>query len=347
MKSPWSVLNFTLVNALCLIGLGTHAQAQFTPTGPFTGNSYEGFETQNSTGFPACVIGRVFSDQADLCSSAGSGTNITSGWGFGCSINAQSGSRFFGCASGYAIYTFDSGATRFGGYFGNNTPSGVDGMALFYDGGGNLLYSDIITAPNNCTWTWNGWDFGSALVKTIEIRSNYGGGAFMMLDGMEADLIPGNVGTVFCTCMNTAGAAPCGNSGAAGRGCSNSAQVAGAELFASGLPSVAASSLVLSGRDLPPGSDTIFFQGDNDLNGGSAVFGDGLRCVGGNLRRLQIVVASPSGEVNSTVGIPTVHGNSISQGQTKYYQLWYRDTFGSPCGAQFNSSNALAITWLP
>jgi hypothetical protein len=35
----------------------------------------------------------------------------------------------------------------------------------------------------------------------------------------------------------------------------------------------------------------------------------------------------------------------VSTGDTKRYQVWYRDPNGSPCGAQFNLSNGFEIVW--
>lgn len=37
----------------------------------------------------------------------------------------------------------------------------------------------------------------------------------------------------------------------------------------------------------------------------------------------------------------------VTFGQTLFYQWWYRDLVGSPCGGGFNTSNGVEITWLP
>ena len=70
--------------------------------------------------------------------------------------------------------------------------------------------------------------------------------------------------------------------------------------------------------------------------------GDGLRCVGGAARRLQIVSTDFSGAAQTTVDV-AAHG-SVLAGELKRYQLWYSDP-GTPCGSLYNLSNAVEITW--
>ena len=38
-------------------------------------------------------------------------------------------------------------------------------------------------------------------------------------------------------------------------------------------------------------------------------------------------------------------GHVIAPGETLYYQWWIRDSGGSPCGAESNTSNGYAVTW--
>jgi len=35
----------------------------------------------------------------------------------------------------------------------------------------------------------------------------------------------------------------------------------------------------------------------------------------------------------------------VAPGDVKRYQLWYRDPVTSVCGAQFNLSNGVEVTW--
>lgn len=137
---------------------------------------------------------------------------------------------------------------------------------------------------------------------------------------------------------------PCNNSGNPGHGCANSSSGAGASLSAAGLASVGADTIVLSVSDSTPNQPGLFFQGDNAVGAGAGVpFGDGLRCAGGNVVRLEVRTADAGGAATSTIGIAAKGG--VSAGQTKRYQWWYRDPVFSPCLNGFNLSNGLEIAW--
>ncbi|MEO6709920.1 MAG: hypothetical protein ABI054_09775, partial [Planctomycetota bacterium] len=136
--------------------LSAAASAQIVTTGPFTGQQSDGFETQTAGVFSTCILGRVFNNTADLCDPMGNSAHITGGWGFFCSIGPHGGTRLFGSAGGPAEYTFDSPATKFGGFFGTNSGT-ADATVEFYDISNNLISTATATIPANCSWTWNGW----------------------------------------------------------------------------------------------------------------------------------------------------------------------------------------------
>jgi hypothetical protein len=172
---------------LCATPVG--AQALQT-TGPFTGTTSEGFETDPGTTFQPCVVGRVFNNKGDLCTPLGSGAHLTGGWSFACSISARSGSWLYGsggASNGPCEYTFDQPVYKFGGYFGvNNGTAG--GTAVFYDTSGGLMGSFPINAPADCSWNWNGWEVtGTTGIQRVEIISNYSVGNYMQMDDMEID----------------------------------------------------------------------------------------------------------------------------------------------------------------
>jgi beta-glucanase (GH16 family) len=147
-------------------------------------------------------------------------------------------------------------------------------------------------------------------------------------------------GTVYCT--PDWGSCPCGNGGDGGSGCANSSSAGGA-LNASGSASVAADDLVLNFTGGLPGQPCLFFQGDNQLNGGDGVtFGDGLRCAGGNVVRLQVRIPDASGEASTTASIAAKGG--VSVGDVRQYQGWYRDN-GLSCGFTFNTTNGYSVVW--
>ena len=188
-------------------------------------------------------------------------------------------------------------------------------LQTILDGGGNWLglRVDPTSSPNFPNI------LGSGTVLTIHTGTP--SGAYCFGDGSGAPC-------------------PCGNAGAAGRGCANSASAQGAVLSASGAPSVSGNTLVLSGASLAPGQPGLYFQGDNAVAGGAGVpFGDGLRCAGGGVVRIEVVAADATGASATSIDIAAKTG--VTAGQTKRYQLWYRDPNGSPCGTGFNLSNGL------
>lgn len=153
------------------------------------------------------------------------------------------------------------------------------------------------------------------------------------------------VGTAFCFGDGSGTACPCGNFGGAGEGCANST-MAGALLASSGSASVASANLALTGSNLAPGQPGLYFQANQQVNGGLGnTFGDGLRCAGGGVRRLQVRQANGAGVSSTTANLVTQGG--VLAGSTHTYQLWYRDPAFSPCGAGFNLTNGLSVTWQP
>jgi hypothetical protein len=107
---------------------------------------------------------------------------------------------------------------------------------------------------------------------------------------------------------------------------------------------VSADSIVFSGSDLPSGPG-LYFQGNNAINGGNGnVFGDGLRCAGGSVKRLQVRF-SAGGTSQTSVSISNAAGN-VTAGSLRRYQLWYRDpSVSAPCQSGFNLTNGIEITW--
>jgi len=149
--------------------------------------------------------------------------------------------------------------------------------------------------------------------------------------------------TSFCFGDGTGTPCPCGNNGGPGEGCANSTG-SGAVLTIMGSSSVSADDLVLSSTGLPNGPG-LFFQGQNAINSGNGnPFGDGLRCAGLDVTRLQVRFSS-GGAAQTSISIVTK--GSISVGQTRRYQHWYRDPIGSPCGNLFNLTNGYELTWTP
>jgi glucose/arabinose dehydrogenase len=159
--------------------------------------------------------------------------------------------------------------------------------------------------------------------------------------------------TRFCAGDGTSGACPCGNSGSTGRGCENSASTGGADLSSTGIPSLSADTLVVTCSGELPNALSICFQGDAEV--APAIFGDGLRCAGGHLKRLYVRNASAGSVTIPMAGDPSVSARSaamgapISGGSIRIYQTYYRDRSSTFCpdppGSAFNSSGALRVRW--
>jgi Tol biopolymer transport system component len=160
---------------------------------------------------------------------------------------------------------------------------------------------------------------------------------------------PGQDGVIPCPCANPA-------SGPA-RGCDNASSTGGASLAASGFAYLAIDSLVFTGSGENPSAASILVQGDASLPNG-LVFGRGVRCAGGALKRMYVKTAS-GGSITApdlAAGDPTVSarsallGDTIRPGQSRYYLVYYRDPTllgGCPASSTFNTTQTGSVSWWP
>ena len=183
--------------------------------------------------------------------------------------------------------------------------------------------------------------------------------------------------TVFFSCLGTIGqticlpgqngviACPCGNAPTnGGAGCNNSTPTGGGLLQASsttGIASVSNDQVTLTATFVRPNATSLFLQG-NGLIAAGAVFGDGVRCAGGQLLRLNAPTGTTS-DAGGTVVYPNAGfpqsitaraaqlGQPIAPGDTRWYQVYYRDpllTFcPNPPGNSWNVTAAVQLTWVP
>jgi hypothetical protein len=160
----------------------------------------------------------------------------------------------------------------------------------------------------------------------------------------------------FCSGDGSTTACPCGNASVGvGRGCNNSSATGGAQLAANGLAALAADSLHFTSSFEKPTATSIFLQGKTQVSPGVA-FGQGLRCIGGTLKRLFVhnavlgIVSAPIGADAAVSSQSSALGDPISAGEMRFYQVYYRDpnVLGA-CApdATFNASQALSIAWYP
>jgi len=102
---------------------------------------------------------------------------------------------------------------------------------------------------------------------------------------------------------------------------------------------------------MPANTFGLLFMGNQQV---ALPFGDGLRCVGGQLERFGPPQTSgASGEFSVGPGIAAIScagggapTTCIDAGSTWNFQAWYRDAQG-PCGSGFNLSGGVSVLFLP
>lgn len=142
-------------------------------------------------------------------------------------------------------------------------------------------------------------------------------------------------------------ACPCGNNSvpAETEGCLNSLGT-GARLRAYGSASLSTGDLVMH-HSRGPDSSVLLFQGTGAVNGGmGAMFGDGLRCVTGNVMRLGTKTACAGTQYWPDIGEVRLAAFVPGPG-TMLYQTWYRNAAAFCTASTFNLSNAAAVAWVP
>lgn len=160
---------------------------------------------------------------------------------------------------------------------------------------------------------------------------------------------PGVAGTIAC---------PCGNPAAGpGRGCDNSASTGGATIAATGQAYLGADTLRFTTAGELATATSILLQGDAFQPAGT-VFGQGVRCAGGALKRLYVRAAA-SGSIsvpNPQLGDPSVSarsaalGDPLQAGVWRYYLVYYRDPVvlgGCPALSTFNATPTGGVSWWP
>jgi hypothetical protein len=226
------------------------------------------------------------------------------------------------------------------------------GTATVYDTASNVVGTvnfSITTGGSERFFV--GWA-NAAGIGSVEIASS----AFFwspLIDDHAYGNCSGSVGGPYCfgdgidPLVTTS--CPCSNFGAAGRGCANALNAQGARLTGSGSTNPDTAQLTSAGE--LSSSLSIFLQGTATNNGG-LLFGDGVRCVTGLLRRLYVhnasggSVSAPSGSDLSITARSAQLGDPLLAGAVRYYQVYYRDPHLGFCtGAGYNASNALPIHW--
>jgi len=160
---------------------------------------------------------------------------------------------------------------------------------------------------------------------------------------------PGVAGVIACPCANPPSAP--------GRGCDNSAASGGAMLSASGIAHLTQDTLVFTTSGEGASATSIVLQGSALLPSGT-VYGQGVRCAGGTVKRMYTKIAS-GGSITAPdfgAGDPSVSarseslGHTILPGQSRWYLVYYRDPVvlgGCPPLSTFNVTQTGEVVWLP
>jgi hypothetical protein len=148
---------------------------------------------------------------------------------------------------------------------------------------------------------------------------------------------------VYCMGDGTATTCPCSNPGSHGEGCANTASH-GAILSPFGSTQVATDDMAFIGNQLLPGKPALLFNGTASANGGNGTpFGGGLLCAGGMIQRMGVRIPDGTGSAQWGPGLAGTGGWAV--GERRFLQIWYRDPANVPCGAGFNTSNGLDVTF--
>lgn len=127
--------------------------------------------------------------------------------------------------------------------------------------------------------------------------------------------------------------------------CVSSANSTGlfARIDSSGPLSLSGNQFSLTANGLPPNEWGVFFYGQHETE---VVFGNGVRCVGGNLVRLDPPIQmDENGLVELVLDFYRPPFLEMVGGDSAYFQLWYRDPPAG--GSYFNLTNALKVIFCP
>jgi hypothetical protein len=156
--------------------------------------------------------------------------------------------------------------------------------------------------------------------------------------------------TPYCFGDGTGAACPCANPGAAGNGCANFLNVNGANLTATGLPSLSNDTMLLTLTGATTSTTARFFQATLPWNypNGLPIW-DGLRCINGVVIVLKNATASGGSAMYPvSTDLPiSIKGQIFGVGITRYYQCRYQDPNVYCTPALFNMTNAVSAVWLP
>ena len=261
---------------------------------------------------------------------------------------------------------------------------GIGDFAWYDDGSGPALFAScslppVGGVPLHCIAKWGGTSWlplgsgfnnngGAYSLAGFTAGSDHGlyaGGFFYMAGGAPSSNIAKWAYTPDCgqpaadICYPGTGGVtpcPCGNPPVIlGTGCDNSSGTGGAVLWATGVARLSYDTVLLRVNGERPTATSLVLQGGSALFPG-AIFGQGVRCVGGSLKRLYVKTAIAGSIAVPVAGDMTVADRSAALGDTivggthRFYGVYYRDPNilgGCPASSGFNITQQLDILWTP
>jgi hypothetical protein len=313
--------------------------------------------------FDLCAASLSFNMQGDadgLYTGSTTGVGDTFGWSFKLTSAAPNGADGWILAGGdfsagsYTTCSGSDGTVFDTGSVSSTYPANSDLIALACgslaagstpEEGSGMGSQDRFRIEGNGTTADGCYWFGGTVAANFHLQLYSGNVTLPNVSPMVAYCDPSSAGVIACPCGNP----PAGS----GRGCDNSAATGGASISATGSASTGSDTLVFTTSGQRPTGTTILLQGNNTLAVG-APFGQGVRCVGGVLKRLYVKTASGGSITAPVTGDPSVSarssalGDPIAPGSHRYYSAYYRDPVilgGCNVLFTFNITNAGDVLW--
>ena len=216
-----------------------------------------------------------------------------------------------------------------------------DRLVVIGGTGADGLASDLMQIYETASETWSVTHLSFApYIPPSWAATNSALHLSRLSDPLVIQRLAGVLPLAFCFGDGSGADCPCGNDSVPGRGCPNSGG-AGARLDFEGSTCAGLDDLQFAVWNVPAFQPALLFAGEERVRGGDGLpFGDGLRCAGAGLIRLETQAASQSGWAGFGPGLGGT--GEWGAGDVRRFQVWYRDP-SSGCGAGFNLSNGVEL----
>jgi hypothetical protein len=297
------------------------------------------------TARPAQAWPPYLTDWQNIYPGSSTDDNVINGLGQGCAVChfSQNG------GTGWNPYGWE---IRQKFLAGDTIPNAILKAALWDSDANPRSWSNITEITGD---TQPGWTPGPNNIEYTDMSTVTGqmpiAGILGSLDPAVSPMVPmcdpGMGGVLAC---------PCGNPQAGlNRGCENSGATTGAALTAVGTESLGGDTVVFTTAGERNTALTILLQGTTSIAAGTQ-YGQGVRCLGGSLRRLYVKSASAGSITAPGMGDLSVSAQSAAKGDTilpgtsRWYLAYYRDpNILGGCAAvfTFNATQTGQVDWMP